>query len=95
MITKKTVEKGAAVKVTFSLPADNGGVAVAGDFNGWDEAATPMRKRGQTRSASVTLPAGGRYAFRYVDEQGHWFDDDQADALENNGLGGTHSVLDL
>ena len=95
MITRKTVEKGAAVKVTFSLPADNGGVSVVGDFNNWETAATPLRKRGETRSASVILPAGSRYAFRYLGEHGRWFDDDQADALEDNELGGKNGVLQL
>ena len=62
MVTKKRVDGGARVKVIFTLPAVE--ERVAGDFNDWDAAATPRRKRGDTRSASVSLAAGQRHSFR-------------------------------
>jgi 1,4-alpha-glucan branching enzyme len=97
MITKKAVDRGTRVKVTFTLP--NSGpqrVVVVGDFNHWDISATPMRKRGDVRSASVTLDTGRRYAaFRSLDESGHWFNDDHADELESNAFGGTNCIIDL
>jgi 1,4-alpha-glucan branching enzyme len=95
MIGRQTMQRESRVKVTFTLPADGRRVAVAGDFNQWDPAATPLRKRGKTCSASVTLDAGQRYAFRYVDDGGRWFDDDQAEGFESNGLGGTNCIIDL
>jgi len=70
MITKKPTDRGKRVRVTFRIPLADGPVSVAGEFNGWDPTATPMRKRGDTRSASMSLDAGRTYAFRYVDEQG-------------------------
>jgi hypothetical protein len=95
MITKKRTGRGARVKVTFRLPSGDRQVAVAGDFNGWDPTATPMRKRGDTRSASVNLDPGRRYSFRYVDEHGRWFNDDLADEFEGNDFGESNSIIDL
>ena len=69
---------------------------MVGDFfNDWDTTANPLRKRGETRLASVVLEAGRRYAFRYLDEDGHWFNDDQAEDLERNPFGETNCVIDL
>lgn len=95
MITKKRTGRGARVKVTFRLPSGDRQVAVAGDFNGWDPTATPMRKRGDTRSASVNLDPGRRYSFRYVDEHGRWFNDDLADEFEGNDFGESNCIIDL
>jgi 1,4-alpha-glucan branching enzyme len=70
---------GGMVKVTFSLPAGEpaGAVSVVGDFNDWDPSAHPLRPRSnQTRSASVTVPAGSTLRFRYLAEGGMWFDDE-------------------
>ena len=67
------------VKVTFSLPAGEpaGTVSVVGDFNDWDPSAHPLRARSnQTRSVSVSVPAGSTLRFRYLAEGGMWFDDD-------------------
>jgi 1,4-alpha-glucan branching enzyme len=69
------------VRVTFVLPADGpaGAVSVVGEFNDWNPFAHPLRKRGNgTRSAVVSVPAGGKYRFRYLAEGGLWFDDETA-----------------
>ena len=95
MITKKTVERGERVKVTFKLPASVGKVAVAGDFNEWDAGAAPMQKRGDVRSTSIDLDPGRRYSFRYVDGEGRWFNDDQPDGFEVNEFGETNCIIDL
>lgn len=95
MITKKLVDRGERVKVTFTLPAGTERVAVAGDFNEWDEGSLRLRKRGDIRSASVTLEPGQRYSFRYVDENGRWFNDDEADGFETNDYGETNCIIDL
>lgn len=95
MIKKHSMNHGSQVKVTFSLPADHPAVGVAGDFNQWDPTAMRLRKRGDVRSASVTLDSGARYAFRYVDSEGNWFDEDHVEAYEDNGFGGTNGILVL
>lgn len=93
MITRNRTNDG--VKLTFSLDVDKP-VSVVGDFNDWDPAAHPLKPRTNgKRSVAVTLPPGSRYAFRYLADGGHFFDDDHADHYEDNGYGGTHGVLVL
>jgi hypothetical protein len=95
MITKQPADEGARIAVTFTLPVGGGRVWVAGDFNDWDESATPLRPEGDTCSATVVVLGGRCYGFRYVDEQGRWFNDDTADSYEPNTFGGHNGVVDL
>jgi 1,4-alpha-glucan branching enzyme len=86
-----------SVKVSFVLPRSQpaGKVSVVGDFNGWDPYAHPLRPRSNgTRSAVLTLPAGRRYAFRYLGEGGDWRDDEDAAGFEPNGAGGVNGILE-
>jgi 1,4-alpha-glucan branching enzyme len=79
MIKTTKLQSDGMVKVTFTLPAAEpaGAVSVVGDFNNWDPAAHPLRLRSnQTRSASVTVPMGSTLRFRYLGEDGMWFDDE-------------------
>lgn len=80
-------------KVTFVLPAETGPVSVVGAFNGWDPHAHPMKKRSNgTRSVTIDLTAGA-HAFRYLAEGGVFFDEPDADVVEPNGYGDTHSII--
>ena len=84
MIRTAHAERRGLIRVTFVLPADEpaGAVSVVGDFNGWDPFAHPLRRRSNgTRSAVVRLPAGSRSRFRYLAEDGHWFDDEAGASL--------------
>jgi 1,4-alpha-glucan branching enzyme len=96
-VIKQTPVKGSdKVRVNFVLPKDSvaGKVSVVGDFNGWDPYVHPLRPRSNgTRSVSVTLPVSQRFAFRYLDENGHWLDDDSASEYVDNGVGGVNSVV--
>jgi hypothetical protein len=59
---------------------------VVGDFNDWTPGKHRLvRRAGGTRSASVTVPAGATVRFRYLGENGHWFDDPDADAVDSDG----------
>lgn len=98
MIRQQAVDGGARVKVTFTVPgSDNGlGVAVAGDFNGWDPGRARLQRRANgNRSTALTLDAGRCYAFRYVDDAGNWFNDEDADEFQSNGLGDVNGIIDL
>jgi 1,4-alpha-glucan branching enzyme len=97
VIEKRPARNKSDVRVTFSIPVAwlDRQVAVVGDFNGWDPTATPMRKRGDVRTATVTLPAGREYRFRYLDALGRWHDDPAADAVEPSGYGSTDCIIDL
>lgn len=89
MIRTSKVAKTNDVKITFSLPAGDppGAVSVVGDFNDWVPGTTVLAKRANgTRSAAVTVPAGAKYRFRYLGENGHWFDDDTVERDGDAGL---------
>ena len=80
-----------AVKVTFALPLGQtaGACSVVGDFNEWQPGTHQMRRRANgTRSASVTVARGTSIRFRYLAENGHWFNDPEVAELE-----GADSVL--
>lgn len=89
MIRRSRAAKSDQVKVTFAIPQDHpsGQVSVVGDFNDWTPGRNVLARRTNgTRSATVTLPAGSRVRFRYLGENGHWFDDDQADRDGDAGV---------
>jgi len=81
LIRRSKVAKSTDVKITFSLPQEEpaGAVSVVGDFNEWTPGTHVLAKRANgTRSVAITVPAGTSFRFRYLGENGHWFDDDEA-----------------
>ena len=96
MIKQTPVKGSDKVKVNFVLPKDsvNGKVSVVGDFNGWDPFVHPLRPRSNgTKSVTVTLPVSQRFAFKYLDENGRWLDDDAANEYVDNGIGGVNGII--
>jgi len=76
------------IRLTFTLPLDahDGAVSVVGDFNGWTPGMHPLVKRSNgTRSAAVLVPAGTEARFRYLGHGGRWFDDSDADHVDDQG----------
>ncbi|MDQ3943825.1 MAG: isoamylase early set domain-containing protein [Actinomycetota bacterium] len=96
MIFREPTKRGDKVKLTFVLPSDDdpAEIFVVGDFNAWNVGATKLRRRDGMRSASVTLTTGRQYAFRYY-RNGHWFNDDHADAYRRNEYGQQNCIIDL
>jgi hypothetical protein len=43
----------------------------------------------------VKLQRGTRAAFRYLDAEGHFFDDPEGDGVEPNGYGEVHTLVDV
>jgi len=83
------------VDVTLRLPAGPGRrAAVAGSWNGWDPAATPMTDAGEGRYAVTVTLAPGRYTYKFVVD-GEWRPDPAAPASEPDGFGGENSVLEV
>jgi len=83
-------------KVTFELPADVQAqqAVVVGEFNGWDPAATPMkRKRDGSFSVTVSLAPGKDYRFRYFLDGHRWENDPNPDRLVPNLFGSQDSVV--
>ena len=71
-------------RVTFRLPADVAGDAnrasVVGEFNDWDDKATPMKrlKSGEYK-ATLDLPVERGFQFRYLIDRERWVNDADAD----------------
>ena len=86
-----------SVALTFRLlrRIDAARIAVVGEFNEWDRAATLMELVGDEWSATVALPAGRRYRFRYLIDDQRWENDWEADDYTDNEFGGSDSVVDL
>ena len=81
--------------VTFALRAPGAtSVAVAGDFNGWDAAATPMihAGSGDLWIARVTVPRG-MHLYSFVLDGGEWRPDPSAPLAPDDAFGGRNSVI--
>ncbi|HPF70537.1 MAG TPA: glycoside hydrolase family 13 [Candidatus Krumholzibacteria bacterium] len=70
-------------------------VNVAGDFNGWDAAATPMSREDGVWTAWLALPADD-YEYQFVENGGErWLPDPLAARTRDDGFGGRNAVLEL
>jgi hypothetical protein len=83
------------VRVVFELPsfvwADR--IYLVGDFNGWNEQATPMQQdRDGVWRAAVDLQSGAQVEFRYLID-GQWRTDYHADGYSHNGFGTENSMV--
>jgi 1,4-alpha-glucan branching enzyme len=97
MLKKTPLTNKKKIKVTFEMPPECGAstVTVVGDFNNWDKAATPMKKRKKDGvfATALTLTAGEVYQFRYWLDGSHWENDWAADDYVPNGYGEDNSVV--
>lgn len=80
---KKQILKTEA-KITFTLPkqAISGAkeVRVLGEFNNWDWEKAPVMKASKANyTATIAVPAGKQYQFRYLADNGVWENDWAAD----------------
>ncbi len=60
--------------------ANAGSVAWAGEFNGWNSSANPMKKTGDLWSVTLALPAG-EHTYKFVVD-GQWFADPENGATK-------------
>jgi 1,4-alpha-glucan branching enzyme len=98
MLKKNYSKTGAYCRVTFKLPADvDADTAVlCGDFNEWDEEANVMKQlKDGSFSATVSVPAGKTYRFRYLLDGERWENDWEADSYAPNVHGTEDSVLEV
>ena len=80
-------------QVTLSLAKPGARtVGVAGTFNNWESARTPMRKDESGAWKATLALAPGRYEYRFVVD-GEWISDPSATARVANPFGQTNSVL--
>ena len=100
-ITKQVLKSKPECKVKFSLTTEEAGnaeqVALVGDFNSWDPAASPMKRlKNGDFTITLTLPVGSSNKFRYLADGNTWINDPQADAYEYCSFAqGDNSVLNL
>jgi 1,4-alpha-glucan branching enzyme len=90
------LKRKSVVKVTFALPTSDVDqpVSVLGDFNGWDPLANPLKKRSNgTRSATVEVPAGSTFRFKYLAADGTWFCDPDAESVVHDEYQVVDSLL--
>lgn len=96
MLKKSYSKTGTVCRVTFKYGNEEKAetAVLAGEFNGWSLQETPMKKlKDGSFSASLSLPAGQSYRFRYVLDGGVWVNDGEADGYVPNEYGEANSVL--
>lgn len=96
MLKKKTLKSRSVTKVTFEVPGEVEAAAayLVGDFNDWDETATPMKKLKDGRlTVTIDLAPARDFQFRYLLDGRRWENDWQADRYVRNPFGGDNSVV--
>lgn len=84
MVKKQYSKSKPVCKVTFSLTTEqvgkNAEVRVLGNFNDWSwDKGLEMKSKKKAYTASIELPAGATYEFRYLIGGHTWFNDESAD----------------
>ena len=97
-IKKQYVKSRSACKITFTLPKEAAPEAtqinIVGDFNNWDENATPLKRlRNGNFATTLELPSGREYRFRYWIDDSAWENDWWADRYAPNPYGTDDSVV--
>lgn len=92
---KDPVANSTKFSVTFETSADIDAKAVAlvGDFNGWDTAATSMKRRKDGAWTKTLRLERGSYRYRFLADGHAWHNDPAADRYEPSGFGEDNSVV--
>lgn len=80
------------VRFVLTLDSDVKEVAIVGDFNGWDESATPMARTNGKWAAEVPLTPG-RHVYAFVVNGQRWVVDPMAPQVPSDGFGPTNAVV--
>jgi serine protease AprX len=71
-------------------------VSVAGDFNSWERAATPLSKDASGLwFAEIETPQAGRYQYKFIVDDQRWIEDPSNGMKEADNYGGLNSVLTI
>lgn len=98
MLKKRYLKSKPACQVTFytARELDAEQVTLVGDFNAWDELATPMKPLKDGRfKATVVLPVDKQFQFRYLVNSSVWHNDWAADHYVPNPFSGDNSVVEV
>ena len=95
MLKKKFLKSKPVCQVTFQLPSDIEAkqAYIVGDFNDWDQTATPLKKVKGEWKATLELEQGRDYQYRYLINGSEWRNDDAADRYVPNNIDGDNSVV--
>ena len=96
MLKKQYLKSRPVCKVTFQLPAEveAESVVIVGDFNNWQQDATPMAQLKDGRfKAIIELENDSEYQFRYLLDGTQWVNEDEADKFVPNPYAGENSVV--
>ena len=86
------VENGRLLFIFHDDAADS--VAVAGDFNGWSEVATPLKRNGSGLwSTEIVVPRTGRFEYKFIVDERRWIEDPSNGMKAPDKFGGFNSVL--
>ncbi|WP_088328941.1 isoamylase early set domain-containing protein [Lacimicrobium sp. SS2-24] len=83
-VKKQYLKSKPVCKVTFKLSKEEARTAhqvrLVGDFNDWNTQAPPMKRlKNGAFTATLDLPKGGQYQFRYLLDDKEWENDWCAD----------------
>jgi serine protease AprX len=86
------VKNGRLLFVFHDDDADS--VSVAGDFNGWSRAATPLTRDGcGLWSTEIVVPQAGRLEYKFIVNGQRWLEDPSNGMKTPDNYGGLNSVL--
>lgn len=69
-------------------------VSVAGDFNGWSEVATPLkRNRDGLWSTEIVIRSSGRFEYKFIVDGQRWVEDPSNGMKAPDNYGGLNSVV--
>lgn len=86
------VENGTVLFVFHDDYADS--VSVAGDFNGWNHLATPLRRNSAGLwSTEIVVSQTGRFEYKFVINGNRWLEDPSNGMKASDTFGGLNSVL--
>ena len=96
MLKKTYLKKGRTCKVTFDLTAEGDirKASLCGEFNKWNPAANPMKRRKDgSFSTTLSLKRGQDYRFKYLLDGQNWENDWNADGYVPNSFGTDDSLV--
>jgi 1,4-alpha-glucan branching enzyme len=79
--------------VTFVWKGEGGSVSLAGEFNGWNTSADPMKKQADGSWTLTRKLEPGRYMYKFVVDGTNWKEDPTAKESADDGYGGKNSVV--
>jgi 1,4-alpha-glucan branching enzyme len=69
-------------------------VSVAGDFNGWSQFATPLKRNGSGLwSTEIVVPGTGRFEYKFIVNGQRWIEDPSNGMKAPDNYGGLNSVF--